>query len=289
MQIYLFLLNYVIYTKAMIKYFSFLFFFFITSNSFSQTYEQLVAKSVDYIETDNYIAAEQSLVAAMKKEPANQGNFLLLTNLGTVQRKLGKTQEALLSYTTALSRYPQNIFVLQNRAALFCEIDSLNGALNDYNIILAIDNENREALYRSGLIKLSQKKTIEAETNFEKILVKSPHDLDAAISLAFILKSREEWEKAEDKYTDLIYAHKGNADLYLNRAECYIRMSKLARASNDLAKAKELGCTDPMWSIMKGLLYVDQFDKHSAKLEFLKAQEQGVKKEVVDQYLLLCK
>lgn len=289
MQIYLFLLNNVTSMSSMVRSVLLIVFFAIGIVSFSQTYEEFVSKSADCIDSENFIGAEQSLIAAMKKEPANPGNFLLLTNLGTVQRKLGKNSEALVSYTAALSRYPHNIVVLQNRASLFCEMDSLSSAVSDYDLILAIDETNKEALSGRGLIYLSWKKFIEAEMDFEKILSVHPNDLSASSNLVLISKLREEWEIAEEKYTDLIYKYRTNANLYLQRAECYLRMKKLARASSDLLKAKELGCNDPMWSVVRGLLYIEQFDKHSAELEFLNAQKLGVNEDVITQYLKLCK
>lgn len=74
----------------------------------AQGYEELISKSYDYLEKKDLPAAEESLKAAMRLEPANPNNFALLTNLGTVQRRQGKMEDAMISYSAALSGHPQN-------------------------------------------------------------------------------------------------------------------------------------------------------------------------------------
>lgn len=261
----------------------------VTFSLSAQTYEELVSKSTDYLDAEEYEAAAETLKEAMRKEPGNEGNILLLSNLGTIQRGLGKYKEALISYNSALAKYPTAVFMLKNRASLFCEMDSLDAAMRDYNIILSIEEDNIEALYNRGLLYMSQRNLLAAENDFEQILDIQPNNIKAKSSLAFLLKSRGDWEEAEKRYTDLIYTYKSLSDLYVNRAECYIRLRKLARAKDDLQKALELGYDDPLLYILRGQLNLEQFDKFMAKKDFEKALELGANKEVIKDYLLLCK
>lgn len=92
--------------------------FLFIGNSFAQSYEELIEKSYDFVDKGDLVSAEESLKAAMRKEPANPLNYALLTNLGTIQRRQGKLQEALISYTSALSGHTKNITILENRASL---------------------------------------------------------------------------------------------------------------------------------------------------------------------------
>lgn len=271
------------------RYLLFVVTLFLTFSVFSQTYEELVSKSMDYIESKDYAAAEITLQEAMRKEPANEGNILLLSNLGTIQRKLGKKQEALVSYSSALGKYPKAIFALQNRAALFCELDSLQAAKRDYTLILSIDPNNMDALYSRGLIFLAEKNFLAAETDFEQMLTINPNNVQALSSIAFLLKSKEDWNAAEEKYTDLIYKYKSQPVFYVNRAECYLQLKKLSRAKDDLNKAKQLGYEDALLYILRGQFYLQQYDKLSAKQDFTKAQELGADKELIRGYLSLCK
>lgn len=256
---------------------------------YSQTYEELVSKSVDYVESKDFAAAEQVLQEAMRKEPANPGNILLLSNLGTIQRTLGKPDDALISYNSALSKYPKTISILMNRAALFCELDSLNLAMRDYNVVLSVSPDNIPALLQRGLLYLNEKNLLAAENDFNHILEIQPQNIQAKSNLAFALKKRGDWINAEKEYTDLIYDNRSIPDLYVNRAECYLNLNKLGRASEDLRKGQELGYDDAFLYILKGQLNLQQFDKAVAKQNFEKALSLGANKEAIDQYLLLCK
>lgn len=82
----------------------------------------------------------------MRKEPGNPMNYALLTNLGSIQRRQGKLEEALLSYTAALSGRPNNPTILENRASLYSEMGETEKALNDYNALLIEEPTNEEAL-----------------------------------------------------------------------------------------------------------------------------------------------
>jgi len=255
----------------------------------AQTYEELVNRSADYIDAQDFPAAEQTLKAALKKEPANPGNILLISNLGTIQRHLKKYDEALLSYGIVLNKYPNSVTLLHNRAALYCEMDSLDSALKDYNAILLSSPEDIEALYRRGLIYLEKNNTSGAEFDFKKIEQIDSKNMLGTMGLVLIMKRKGEWKKAEDIYSDLIYENRMNADLYLNRAECYVETKKLAKAQEDLDKALSYGSNDPLLYILKGKVRLAQYDKHSARQDFLKAQELGADPVVIDELLKHCK
>ena len=83
--------------------FSLLFFSSLTVSA--QTYRELSEKAIDCIERDSLAQAEDLLVQAMKLEPSNPHNALLFSNLGLVQRRLGRYDDALQSYTYALNIY----------------------------------------------------------------------------------------------------------------------------------------------------------------------------------------
>ena len=258
-------------------------------NSFAQTYEEMVNRSIDYVEMNDYAAAEQALKAALRKEPANPNNTMLMVNLGTIQRNLGKFDEALLSYNIAVEKFPESSFVRHNRAALYCEMNRFSDALKDYNTILLSDPKDTEAIYRRALIYMSEKNLMSAEEDFEKILEIKPKDLSAQMGLASILKRRSQWKEAEEMYSDLIYGNKTTGELYSHRAECYLRLNRLARAREDIAKALELGYEDPSIYMIRGQLRLVQYEKKMAKADFLKAKEMGVEESIVEEFLRLCK
>ena len=67
------------------------------------TYRELSEKAIDYIEMDSLSQAEILLKEAMSLEPANPYNALLFTNLGFIQKSMGKFEQAVESYTYAVN------------------------------------------------------------------------------------------------------------------------------------------------------------------------------------------
>ena len=129
--------------------------FIIAVNDVSaQTYENY-ADSVDrYTGERNWHKAEEMLMKALEKEPANPSNFILLSNLGTVHRNMGKLKEALADYDNALSITPNAVAIIHNRAALLLEMDSTKRAYSDYARIKVLDKSDIDSRYYHGMIAL---------------------------------------------------------------------------------------------------------------------------------------
>ena len=83
------------------------------------------------IRAKNWLQAERFLLLALKQEPANNNNSLLISNLATVQRYQRKYGEALKNYEVALAMTPKAVTLLKNRASLYLELDSLSRSYLD--------------------------------------------------------------------------------------------------------------------------------------------------------------
>lgn len=255
----------------------------------AQNYEETVNKALDFIEAKEYTAAEEMMKLAMRKEPANPNNILLMVNLGTIQRNLGKFDDALISYTVAVEKYPDNTHIRHSRASLYCEMNKFDEALIDYNTILLKEPFDTEALYSRGLIHLSNKNLLSAEEDFKKINEINPDNLKGKYGLASVMKRRARWDEAEEVYSYLIYKNQNVANFYFNRAECYIELNKLTKALGDIKKAIELGSDDPGVYILRGKIRLAQYEKTFAKDDFLKAKELGADPEYIDELIASCK
>ena len=108
----------------------------------AQTYDELISHAMDAVEKDSLYQAEELFKKALKLEPANMRNALLFSNLGTIQRRMGKNKEALESYSLALNRTPYSITMLLNRASLYLEMDYKDKAYVDYCNVIDLDEKN---------------------------------------------------------------------------------------------------------------------------------------------------
>lgn len=252
-------------------------------------YEDYVKDALNYTDAREFSAAEQAYKAALRAEPANPGNVMLLMNLGSIQRYLKKYDEALISYNIVVQKHPTLSYILNSRALLYYEMERYDDALKDYSTILLHEPDNIDALYERALVYITLKRLDEADGDFKKILSIDKDNYKGRFGTALILKRNGEWEEAEQVYSDLIYENKRQGELYANRAEAYLYLKKLRNMKEDLDKAISYGYNDVSVYILRGQYQLAQYDKEAAKKEFIKAKEMGANEELVDDFLKLCK
>jgi tetratricopeptide (TPR) repeat protein len=248
----------------------------LTGNICAQTYEELIQKSYDYVDKNELPAAEECLKAAMRLEPANRYNYALLTNLGTIQRRQGHLDEALLSYTAALYQQPKNEMILENRAALYTEMGDMELAMMDYQSLLMVNPLNEEAMYQRGLLYIQSGNFILAEADFERIMEINPATVKGRLGYAILEKVRQNFTESEVILTYLIGKYPNYLLLYEERAELYFLMNRRARAMADVNKVfAETPNPSAELYVLRGRIKLAQFEKESAAIDFRKAQALG--------------
>lgn len=250
------------------------------------SYYDWVDKSAQFIDENKLDSAAHSLRQAMRLEPTNQNNSMLLLNLGILQRQLRLTDDAYISLTAALMSNPEPQLVLHNRASLLCDLKRYDEAMEDYTEIIKIDSYNAEAYYRRGLIYLEANDRANAEKDFNNCEEIDPNNLFSKLSRALLLKLDDNWEGAEKIYTDIINTEKNKLNAYyMNRAECYVNIDKYALAASDLMRVEHLENNNPYFYILRGRVRLNQFDKFAAKSDFQKARQLGYDEELADKWI----
>jgi tetratricopeptide (TPR) repeat protein len=196
--------------------------------------------SFAYIDGNKLDSAEYALKKYLENDPGGQLNPFVLNNLATIQRRLGKWDAALLSYTAALGTYPKNTVFLASRAALFAEMGKPANAIADYTALLAENTKDEEALYQRGLLYLQMRNTDLAETDFNRMLALNPDGLYPRMGLASLAKFRGDYDDAEKIYNYLIEKEPELPGLYAGRAEVYLLANKPGKASADATRALRL-------------------------------------------------
>ena len=247
----------------------FITFILATANCFAQSYEELIEKSYDFLDKKDLVSAEESLRAAMRLEPGNPMNYALLTNLGSIQRRQGKLQDALLSYTAALSGRPNNPTILENRASLYSELGETEKALNDYDALLIVEPTK--------------------EQDFDKILEMNEKSVRARLGHAILEKMRGNYEESERIFNYLISQMPRDWLLYEGRADVYFMMGKNARAMADINKVFIESTPSASLYVLRGKVKLAQYEKESAAKDFLKAQEMGYDQTIIDELMKMTK
>ena len=269
----------------MIRYLFLILLSFLPIGLFSQNYNEWVDKSFEYIKNSDWAGAENAILKALKSDPGNAQNALLLSNLGTIQRQLGKKEEALKSYNNALMITPRSVTLLKNRAALFSEMNRMEDALHDYNQVLLLDENEEESLYLRGLIRLENGDTTACRKDFEQLAKLNPTSSNARLGLAALMKCRHYYKEAIDLYSQVIKYNPDQAQLYIGRGEAYYYSRKLNDADKDIARALELDPEDPLIYVLRAKVKLARYEKDDATKDLEKAITLGFDRKTADSIL----
>ncbi|MDR1782967.1 MAG: tetratricopeptide repeat protein [Dysgonamonadaceae bacterium] len=252
----------------------------ITALGYAQSAVEWLDSSYVYIEKNQLDSAEFYLKKALKQTPDSQINPFLLNNLGTVQRRMGKKDDALVAYNAALAQYPKNPVFLESRASLFAELGQTGNAIIDYTSLLEENPDNVEALYQRGLLYLQAKNSDRAEADFNRMLELNPDGFYARMGFASLYKLRGEYEESEKLYNYLIDKEPTRAELYAGRAELYLMIDKPGKASSDATNALRFAGrdnTNPYYYVIRYRAKLLLHEEKSALQDLEKARMMGYK------------
>lgn len=224
---------------------------FTATGQNSQLYLQKADSASLYIEKENWQEAERVIREALRLEPANFNNSLLLNNLGRVMQQCGKDQEALENFNLALCLAPSNSTIRYNRGVTLMSLGKYGEAADDFTAslsnegtrqgamlmrgfcnaalgkrkearddfegVLSLDSENADALEGMADILLSEGKNAEALECLEKVLAKHPSP-ELYLRAGSLQLSQEQPEKAAETIREGIVAYPEYGNLYLLRA-----------------------------------------------------------------------
>ncbi len=252
----------------------------------AQTYEEMIKKSYEYADANDLPAAEEALKTAMRLEPANKFNFALLTNLGTIQRRQGKLDDALISYTAALSQRPKDELILINRAELYTEMNETEKAIGDYNTLIINYPTHEQGHYNRGLLYINSGEFLLAQADFEMIVDTYKDTFLGRFGYAILEKARGNYDESEIIFNYLGDKYPDNMRVLEERAELYFLTKRNARAIADLNKIfKATAEPSAELYMLRGRVKLAQYEKESAAIDFKKARDLGYNEEAVEKLL----
>ena len=251
----------------------------------AQTYDELISRAMDAVEKDSLAQAETLFQQALRLEPANMRNALLFSNLGTVQRRMGKNKEALESYSLALNRTPYSITMLLNRASLYLEMDHKDKAYVDYCDVIDLDEKNAEALQFRAYIYMSRRQYLDAKVDYQRLLEVLPEDKTGRIGMAMVNQKLHRYHESLEEFNRLIVDYPKDVSLLKARAELEVEMNTPELALLDLESAVKLAPHDEELYVMCGEIYLNLGRKREAYTAFEKAVEMGVPRSLLHEQL----
>ncbi len=227
------------------------------------------------IDANLWKQAESYLLSAIRSEPSNPSNSLLLSNIATMQRRQGRYKEALKNYSMAIDLTPNAVTLLLNRAALYALVDSMAQAQSDYERIMELDETDVESRYNHGMIALNLGDSKTAQQDFDNILKINPYSGMAKQGQGYLYKHAGNYEKAAQCFSEVIKV-KPTSTLLANRADCYLTLRRLNDASIDIANALELDLEDPYIYILRAKLNKMRYNREDMERDLKLAVTYGL-------------
>lgn len=239
----------------MVKYITVLliFVFSFSVRAYSQSYMVYVDSADQYISKKQWDKAEFMILQALKKDPVNHNNSLLLSNLATIQREQNRYNEALKNYSLAVYMTPNAVTLLKNRASLYLEMDSVNSAYQDFEKVIKLDEKDIESRYFHGMIALEYGDMATSKNDFDAILKISSKSIPGKEGLALWNKISGNYDNAIMLYNQLIKEDPA-LTYYVNRAECFLDRKQLADASEDIKEALKMNPMDSHLYLLRARL-----------------------------------
>ncbi|MBP5470677.1 MAG: tetratricopeptide repeat protein, partial [Candidatus Riflebacteria bacterium] len=217
--------------------------------SFPDNAEIMVEYAICLIKDSKYDDAEVELERALSIKPGMVQAFL---TCATLYEKTGNINKQISFMMLAANAAPENFDIRLSLAEQLRKYGDFNGAISQYDQILAFNPDQETACFSKGLILMKQEKLTEANQCFIRIINNNPSAFDAHFNLASCYYRQGKYAAAINHFRissrskDL-----ANRSLYL-MAQCFskrndfdqaiVAMEKLVAVDNkNLSYQKALG------------------------------------------------
>lgn len=268
------------------KYFLLIFFLF--------TFSRLVASSPEYValadSADNYIRrerwedAERVIVAALRLEPANFSNSLLLSNLGVVQTGMKKYDDALESFRLGLSIAPNSSTLYNNRARTYIYLKRNDEALEDLEKSLSIDSIQEWPTQMKGLLLLDKNRLDEAQNVFNFLSHHFPYNDVGMAALGRISEKKGNKDEAL-KYYDEALRLSDDPETRSWRILLKIDMERFSEASADIRESLAKYPEYPYFYLWRGYLHRLNYRNEEAFADKEIALSKGADSQIVNNFI----
>lgn len=249
----------------------------------SDTYMILVDSADNYIKAERWHDAEETIKAALRLEPANFTNALLLQNLGVVQTNQGKLQDAIESFSIGLGIAPNSTVLLTNRAYLLLEMGNVQSAVADLSKSLTVDPSLQRPRKLRGYISLQQGDLTGAMADFNKLKEYYPNDCDAIVGLAECALADGDSKKALELYSEAL-SKNPSADMYLSRGLIYANEGRLTEAMADAKSGLAIDSESPELYILCAYIHKLNYRNEESEADIKLAIRNGADSQMIRKY-----
>lgn len=197
-------------------------------------YSELVNRYFDYYEQQKPDSAEIVLQDAIKLMPQAESNFMLRGNLAELMVARGDTVGAIEQLSLALSDQPKVTQLRSRRAELLEQSHKLNDALLDLDMLIAQQPTWEIPLFNRARVRRKLGLLEGAQNDLEKIIEMNNEAYLPRVALAQVHENQKNPLEAEKILTYLINKFPKTPNAYRERAMLYIRQGRKSEALQDI-------------------------------------------------------
>ncbi len=186
--------------------------------------------------------AEEMLLKLLAEDPKN---VTVMTALGWALHAGGKDEAALAQYDAVIRISPENRDAVYNSGLILWKLDRKSEALERFKKLLIISPEDDAALFNAGALLLSLGEDETASGYLERYLQKKPDDADALFLLAESRVGMKKYAQALSTYEKIIVLDAKEARAWFGKARLLLTVVEDPdKGLNALKQALELGFKD---------------------------------------------
>ena len=233
-------------------------------------YVQMADSADCYIAREMWVDAKRCTVDALRRDPSNFNNALLLSNLGIINTHLGDVEEAVSNFTLGLSIAPASTTLRANRARAYLSLGQYGEAYDDLAAILEAAPGDDWARKMYGVTCLAQGNSEEALAQFRKI---EQPDADTRM-MAQIAAGNNDTDYARTLYDRLVETSPSD-ESYFDRALFLISTEDYQLASDDIREGLKLSPRNGDLLLLRAYIHSAMHENDMAEMDKKLAAEYG--------------
>ena len=149
-------------------------------------YAAVIGNAMKAMEQDSLSKAETLILQAMHLKPADKANAVLYQYLGEIYVRQKRHKDALQAFSDGLTLQSGNQNLLIDRASLYLTMGSEGRALTDLDNLLTINPDHLQGLFYRAYVYRKQHLMMKARRDYERLIMLQPENREARISLAML-------------------------------------------------------------------------------------------------------